>query len=69
MSKWFGTVPANCDICKERIDDTFIDGATRFGCWANMCPECHTEYGRGTGTGRGQTYHRNVDGTWTKVSG
>lgn len=31
-----------------------VDGKTKDGPWANMCDECHTKFGVGLGTGRGQ---------------
>lgn len=30
------------------------DAKTKMGPWANMCPECMTDYGLGLGLGRGQ---------------
>lgn len=69
---WMGDPPTACDIdASHKITDTFIDGSTSRG-WANMCPACHTEYGRGLGTGRGQKYEkREVEGKtrWLKVEG
>lgn len=70
--QWFGTIPAQCDLCKQPIKDVFIDGATKMGCWANMCPSCHRNRGHGLGTGRGQKYQRKlVDGkeVWVKIAG
>lgn len=63
--KWRGTWPAECDICMYFNDGVktdlrnvpyFVDGATRQGPWALMCPECHAMHGVGLGTGRGQKY-------------
>ena len=63
---WCGPVPATCDICGLPIKNVFIDGATCFGVWANMCPSCHTLDGRGLGIGRGQKYELAADGMWHK---
>lgn len=54
--KWMGMVPANCDLCHVPLSDKFVDGATRFGPWAIMCPGCHRDQALGLGTGRGQMY-------------
>ena len=45
----------SCDIC-GRQTLRYVDGATRLGCWANMCPSCFPRYGYGLGVGRGQAY-------------
>lgn len=59
--------PTNCDICGTAITDTFIDGRTRMGPWANMCPKCHSEIGCGLGVGNGQHYTKGLDGTFVKI--
>lgn len=59
----------NCDVCKIKIEDKFVDGATRSGPWGNMCPVCHERYGVGFGTGRGQEYTKQADGTFKKTKG
>lgn len=64
---YFGDVE-KCDICSKKLRTTMIDGASRFG-WANMCKVCHARYGSGLGTGKGQLYKRQVDGSWLKVMG
>jgi hypothetical protein len=66
--KWVGTPPATCDLCKEPIGHVFIDGKTTFGSWAFMDPLCHSLYGAGLGTGKGQKYQLQ-DGDWIKVEG
>ena len=67
---WIGDAPAVCDLRREhKITDTFIDGNTVYGSWANMCPACHRQYGRGLGTGAGQSYTKQTDGRWLKVAG
>ena len=45
-----------CDLCKaDGVDkDAEYDGVTIFGSWANMCSDCFSRWGMGTGTGRGQ---------------
>lgn len=53
--------PSNCDICKEKIENTFIDGKTRRGGrWANMCSDCFADNGVGIGLGEGQVYERKT---------
>ena len=58
--RWHG--PASvCDICRcELVDEYFVDGRTKMGPWALMCPSCHRKYGVGLGTGFGQKY-RTID--------
>jgi hypothetical protein len=75
MSKWLGHVPESCDLCDVDLifaytdRGTFIDGATKQGPWAIMCPTCHNVHGRGLGTGQGQKYEREPNGVWLKVAG
>lgn len=66
---WIGDVPIVCDICRQRIENTFVDGATMNGPWANMDLRCLRTHGRGLGRGRGQMYRRQEDGRWLKVEG
>lgn len=45
-----------CDFCKVETE-TWVDGKTIHGPWANMCPECYKKHGIGQfGTGLGQLY-------------
>jgi len=44
------TLP-KCDFCGHNAG---YDGKTKMGPWANMCPNCFTDYGVGLGTGKGQ---------------
>lgn len=70
-SKWYGTAPKHCEICKVKLVAAFIDGRTKRGCWAIMCIPCHVEHGVGLGVGKGQKYTMKVikgGGTeWIKV--
>ena len=61
--------PACCNICDRPVGVRFVDGRTRMGPWADMCPTCHARYGVGLGTGRGQLYELQADGRYVKVSG
>ena len=56
-----------CDFCHKTVESgTYVDGATRFGPWANMCESCYRTNGVGLGMGRAQRY----DGkTGVKVEG
>ena len=64
---WMGSNPEKCDICSCKIEDDFIDGRTKYGPWANMCPACHCKDGVGLGTGKGQKYKKSVqNGLWVK---
>lgn len=66
--EYIGDAPTNCDLCQRRIAQTFIDGPTAYGSWANMCRVCHKAKGRGLGKGRGQQFQQ-VDGRWIKTAG
>jgi len=55
--KWMGSVDA-CDICRcdLKLEPYFVDGKTKMGPWALMCPADFKAHGVGLGTGRGQKY-------------
>ena len=63
--------PTTCDICIRPLHLIYVDGATRNGSWANMCPACRiTEKRFELGTGLGQKYARqSLSQPWTKVAG
>lgn len=55
--KWRGTWPASCQLCDLPLNSIvkyFVDGLTRYGPWALMCPFCHEADGVGLGLGKGQ---------------
>jgi len=56
--KWRGTWPTICNLCDISLKDQkyFVDGITKYGTWALMCPQCHMFEGVGLGLGRGQRY-------------
>ena len=66
---WVGQVPDRCDICnrpfsecRDRRDpeskgETFVDGRTIAGPWANMGEGCFKIHGVGLGTGKGQRWN------------
>lgn len=56
MSKWLSPPPKECDLCHNELTNTFVDGKTIWGPWANMCTRCHGEFGFGFGTGNGQEF-------------
>lgn len=55
---WIGTMPEKCDLCglKLKTQKFWVDGRTRMGPWANMCPRCFEQNGVGLGLGAGQKY-------------
>ena len=65
----YAHTPKECDICHTPIVDTFVDGKTVYGPWANMCIPCHIDVGCGLGTGRGQRYVKDNEGKFVKVEG
>jgi hypothetical protein len=66
---WTGPAPEQCDLCATPIIDTFIDGKTILGPWANMCVKCHSTKGCGLGSGRGQRFVKQPDNKWIKTEG
>ena len=54
MPRWNGSSPM-CDICGE-AQNWFVDGKTKAGPWAIMCPLHFDMYGIGLGLGKGQKY-------------
>ena len=56
IGKTYAHPMVTCDMCKKDHLDTYIDGYTIFGSWANMCPKCHELYGCGLGSSVGQKY-------------
>jgi hypothetical protein len=67
--KWMGPAPQSCEVCSQPITDTFVDGKTHMGPWANMCSGCHKHHGTGLGMGKGQQYKKQPNGDWVKVKG
>ena len=53
---WSGPIPTRCDLCGEKITDTFIDGKVHNASWAIMCRKCFDNVGSGLGPGQGQKY-------------
>jgi len=54
--KWKGTRPVKCDLCRRTLEGFFVDGKIASGPWGILCVPCHTMYGVGLGTGKGQKY-------------
>ena len=42
-----------CDVCDNDTTSEYVDGKTKFGMWATMCPACYGSNGIGLGTGKG----------------
>lgn len=61
--------PPACDTCSDQIQEAFVDGRTYTGRWASMCMDCYGEFGVGLGTGKGQRYEKQDNGSWRKVEG
>ena len=57
---WVGDAPAACDLCHATLTSVFVDGRTKHGPWANMCPRCHASAGCGLGLGKGQKYTKQA---------
>lgn len=66
---WVGDPPEHCDVCTTKIEEIFVDGKTRNGPWAVMCPVCALLEGVGLGEGKGQLYIRTVHSGFVKRRG
>lgn len=57
-AKWLGN-QTRCEVCGRYLSTTeyFVDGKTKNGPWAIMCPDCYDEIGCGVGIGKGQIYN------------
>lgn len=68
---WQGSAPLQCDMDQAHTStrETFVDGATKFGPWGIMCIPCFERFGLGLGTGKGQKYQRQANGSFFKVEG
>ena len=54
----------------DAIVAEFIDGKSAYGPWGFMTPSSWRRHGVGRlGTGFGQRYERQADGSWLKVEG
>ncbi len=53
----FGPLPT-CDVCEGAYAK--YDGATKYGPWAFMCPDCFVAEGVGLGLGKGQRLIQHV---------
>jgi hypothetical protein len=64
--------PELCDFCRSEIEEVgfFVDGTTKSGAWANMCPHCYVDHGAGIGWGVGQLYRKRANfGPWLCIAG
>ena len=54
--------PLHCDLCNVLISKQgfFVDGGTKDGSAADMCPHCYAEQGIGIGWGIGQLYRQGA---------
>ena len=58
MKKWLSDYDS-CDMCGAPIKgvaEYFVDGQTKMGPWALMCPTCFKKYGVAIKYGYGQKY-------------
>ena len=56
-TKYYGEKLPDCGICKQdyfQISEASYDANTKLNCWAYLCENCFTNYGKGLGTGLGQ---------------
>jgi hypothetical protein len=59
----------SCNICNKKHLDEYVNGLTYSGWWADMCIRCYCFRGVGLGTGKGQLYLFDRDGTYKKIQG
>lgn len=68
-ARWYGDVPATCQVTGRPITNAFVDGQLKGnGAWCMMHPDAHKDHGTGLGTGRGQRFEKH-DGAWYKMEG
>lgn len=65
----FGPTPKRCDICKGPFESVMYDAKTIPGPWGNLCQGCFITHGLGLGTGLGQRYELQTDGSFIKTEG
>lgn len=70
LGVWVGSTP-RCDIVVSHpLDGVMYDARTIYGSWACLCGHCYEVIGLGRlGTGYGQKYRQQDDGSWLKVEG
>jgi hypothetical protein len=63
--------PDKCQICQMEMsgEHEFYDFRTFIGSWADGCVSCWYAHGTGLGTGKGQKYERQDDGTFLQTAG
>jgi hypothetical protein len=66
---WRGSEPTSCELCNNRLRVSFYDAKTPGGPWGMICSLCFTIHDMRTGTGWGQKYERQRDGSWLKTEG
>jgi len=70
--RWCGS-RSECDICGADISvgkcEFFVDGKTKQGPWALMCPDCLMVHGVGIGYGVGQMYDGMSETPWLMAGG
>jgi hypothetical protein len=66
---WISEPPAVCELCGQKIKETFADARTVQGPWGSLDLKCLRIHGVGVGKGKGQVYRRQDDGRWLKVEG
>jgi len=64
------TPPKTCQVCPTSLTKVFYDARTRQGPWAYLCDDCFENLTSGRlGTGFGQKYEVQPNGTAVKVEG
>ncbi len=64
----FANPPATCDVCNGPFNKTMYDASVG-GPWGCICNACFKSHHCTLGTGRGQKYERQDDGTFLKTAG
>lgn len=54
---WMGSMTCDFHNCDLSNVEFFVDGKTKMGPWALMCPGAFYEHGVGIGPGQGQQYN------------
>lgn len=65
---WEGSEPDQCQTCQRDYEGVMYDARLPLhGSWANICRRCFVAFGCRLGTGWGQKYEKQPDGSWLKV--
>lgn len=67
---WAGQTPKHCALCNDKLLTGFYDARIpAVGSWGTICYRCFNQHGCKTGTGMGQRFVQQRDGSFLKTEG